>query len=193
MHERRFPGSAAMLQSPERLAFLELEHVVDLCLAAFPAASVLDVGTGGGVFAKGFADRGLKVAGIDVRPDMLEAARRHVPRGEFRLAPAEAIPHKDGAFDLVFLGLVLHETDDRLQALREVRRVARLGAAVLEWPFYLTEYGPPLAHRLEPDEIATLARDAGFAQVEMQTLAYLVLYRLVIGSSRKDGDGWTFL
>lgn len=188
MHERRFPGSAAMLQSPERLAFLELEHVVDLCLAAFPAASVLDVGTGSGLFAKGFADRGLEVTGIDVRPEMLEAAQRHVPQGRFRLAPAEAIPYKDGAFDLAFLGLVLHETDDRLQALREARRVARLGAAVLEFPFRQEDYGPPLVHRLKPDQIATLARDAGFARVEMLPLTHLILYRLAGGSARKVGD-----
>lgn len=188
MHERRFPGTAAMLNSPERLALLEIERVVDLCLASFPAASVLDVGTGSALFAKGFAERGLDVAGIDVRPQMLEAARRHVPRGRFQLAPAEAIPHKDGAFDLAFLGLVLHETDDRLQALREARRVARLGAAVLEWPFSRAEHGPPLAHRLKPDEIASLARGAGFARVEMLSLTHLILYRLAGGTARKDGD-----
>jgi ubiquinone/menaquinone biosynthesis C-methylase UbiE len=177
-----------MLRSPERLAFLQTDLVVDLCLAAFPAISVLDVGTGSGLFAKGFADRGLDVVGIDVRLEMLQVARRQVPQGRFRLAPAEAIPHRDGAFDLAFLGLVLHETDDRLQALREARRVARLGTAVLEWPYYQEEHGPPLAYRLRPDEVATLARDSGFAQIEIFSLAHLVLYRLAGGSARKDGD-----
>ena len=62
MHERRFAGSPGMLHSPERLALLEIERVVSLCLEEFPAASVLDVGTGSGLFAKGFAARGLEVA-----------------------------------------------------------------------------------------------------------------------------------
>jgi SAM-dependent methyltransferase len=188
MHERRFAGSAGMVHSPERLALLEIERVVDLCLEAFPAGSVLDVGTGTGLFAKGFAARGLNVAGIDVSPAMIEAARRQVPQGRFRHAPAEAIPYDDGAFDLVFLGLVLHETDDRLQALQEVRRVARLGTAVLEWPFRQADYGPPLAHRLKPEEIATLAQDAGFSRIETLPLSHLVLYHLAGGSSRKEGE-----
>lgn len=108
MHERRFAGSASMLHSPNRLALLEIECVMGLCLEAFPAESVLDVGTGTGLFAKGFAARGLKVAGMDVNPTMVETARRSVPQARFQQAPAAAISHDDGTFDLAFLGLVLH-------------------------------------------------------------------------------------
>ena len=97
MHERCFAGSAGMLHSPERLALLEIERVVSLCLEAFPAASVLDVGTGTGLFAKGFAAQGLKVAGIDVNPTMLETARRSVPQARFQHAPAEKIPYDETA------------------------------------------------------------------------------------------------
>src|SRR5512139_2313250 len=104
-----------MLRSPERLALLEIEHVIDLCLTAFPAKSVLDVGTGTGLFAEGFVARGLRVAGIDVSPAMIEAARHLVPQARFRHASAEAVPFGDEAFDLAFMGLVLHEADDRLQ------------------------------------------------------------------------------
>jgi ubiquinone/menaquinone biosynthesis C-methylase UbiE len=188
MHERRFAGSAGMLHSPDRLALLEIERVVDLCLEAFPAGSVLDVGTGTGLFAKGFAARGLNVAGIDVNPTMIEAARRLVPQARFRHAPAEAIPYDDGAFDLAFLSLVLHEADDRPQALREARRVARLGVAVLEWPFRQAEYGPPLAHRLRPDEIVALAHKVGFSRIETLPLSHLVLYHLAGGFSRKEEE-----
>ena len=188
MQERRFAGSAGMLNSPERLALLEIERVVGLCLEAFPAASVLDVGTGTGLFAKGFAARGLKVAGIDVNPTMVETARRSVPQARFRHAPAEAIPYDDGAFDLAFLGFVLHETGDRLQALREARRVARMGTAVLEWPFRYAEYGPPLAHRLRPDEIVALAQNASFSRIETLHLSHLVLYHLAGTPSRKEGE-----
>jgi len=34
------------------------------------------------------------------------------------------MPFPDGAFDLVFMGLLLHEADDNLAALREAQRVA---------------------------------------------------------------------
>jgi ubiquinone/menaquinone biosynthesis C-methylase UbiE len=185
MHARRFSGMPAVLDSPQRTALLEVERVVDLCLATFPAQSVLDVGTGTGLFAKGFAARGLKVTGIDVNPNMIEAARRQVPEGRFRQAPAEAIPCGDGSFDLAFLGLVLHETDDRQQALREAGRVARLGAAVLEWPFRQARHGPPQAHRLKPADIMALAQTVGFARVETLPLSHLVLYRLVLGPTQR--------
>jgi SAM-dependent methyltransferase len=180
-----------MLRSPERLALLEIEHVIDLCLAAFPAKSVLDVGTGTGLFAESLLARGLRVSGIDANPAMIEAARSLVPQARFRHASAEAVPYDDGAFDLAFMGLVLHETDDRLQALREVRRVARLGTAVLEWPYRQTEYGPPLADRLKPEELAALAQDAGFSRVETLSLSHLILYLLTGHSGRKgeaEGD-----
>jgi SAM-dependent methyltransferase len=189
IHERRFAGSPEMLRSPGRIEFLEVERVIDLCLEAFAARSVLDVGTGTGLFAEGFAARGLKVAGIDANPAMAEAARRYVSQAEFRQAPAEAIPYPNGAFDLVFLGLVLHETDNRLQALLEARRVARVGVAVLEWPYREEEHGPPLAHRLRSEEVAVLAQATGFSQVETSPLTHLVFYCLSIDSEEeKKGD-----
>lgn len=86
------------------------------------------------------------------------------------------------------MGLILHGADDQLQALREARRVARLGAAVLEWPFYQAEHGPPLAHRFKPEVIATLAQHAGFSRIEALPLSHLVLYQLTGGSSRKEGE-----
>lgn len=188
VHERRFAGGPEMLRSPRRVQFLEVDRVIDLCLEAFAARSVLDVGTGTGLFAEGFAARGLKVAGIDANPAMVEAARRYVSQEEFQQAPAEAIPYPNCAFDLVFLGLVLHEADDRLQALQEARRVARVGVAVLEWPYREGEHGPPLAHRLRPEEVTVLAQATGFSQVETLHLTHLVLYRLSIGlGSAREG------
>jgi ubiquinone/menaquinone biosynthesis C-methylase UbiE len=118
------------------------------------------VGIGPGIFAEGFAAQGLEVIGIDANPAMLEAARRYVPQGWFVLAPAEAIPYPNGAFDLVFLGHILHEADDPLMALQEAWRVARQQVTVLEWPYRQEEHGPPLAHRLMPEKIAELAQAA---------------------------------
>lgn len=178
MHERRFHGKLSMLRSPSRVALLEVERVVTLCLELFPAQNVLDMGTGTGVFAQGFAGQGLTVTGIDANPAMIEAAQGYVPQGHFQLAPAENIPFAGKEFDLVFLGLVLHETDDPLKTLQEAYRVVRLGVAVLEWPYQTEEYGPPLAHRLKPEAVTSLARQAGFQEVEMLPLQHMVLYRL---------------
>ena len=45
--------------------------------------SILDVGTGSGLFAEVFFKRGLEVSGVDANPEMLIAARQFVPKGIF--------------------------------------------------------------------------------------------------------------
>ncbi|MHB9030554.1 MAG: class I SAM-dependent methyltransferase [Candidatus Latescibacterota bacterium] len=166
------------LRRPERLARMELERVVDLSLADAEVHSVLDVGTGNGVFAEAFSLRGKEAAGLDESAEMIESAEKHVPRVVFRVGSAEALPWPDRSFDLVFMGLVLHEVDSSLTALREARRVARTRVAVLEWPYVVQEFGPPLSHRLRPGDITELALSAGFRQFEMILLTSLILYRL---------------
>lgn len=177
MHERHFHGDPARLRAPDRIARLEVERVVDLSLAGIAASSLLDVGTGSGLFAEAFSKRGLEVAGVDDAPEMLDLARAHVPGGDFKRGRAEALPYGDASFDLVFLGLVLHETDPIL-ALREARRVARVRVAIVEWPYHEEEHGPPLEHRLESVTIARLAREAGFAAAEETFLRGAVLFLL---------------
>jgi len=180
IHERRFHGAADRLRSPERIALLEVDRVVSLVLEGLTAATVLDVGTGSAIFAEAFAARGLNAAGIDPNPAFLEAAREHAPDVDFREGIAEAIPYEDGAFDLCFLGHVLHETDDPVAALREARRVSKLKVAVLEWPFREEEIGPPLNHRLAADTILQFAREAGLSHVEHICLAHMDLYRMEV-------------
>ena len=50
-HERRFNGAADRLRAADRVARLEVPRVVALSLAGLTATSVLDVGTGTGIFA----------------------------------------------------------------------------------------------------------------------------------------------
>jgi ubiquinone/menaquinone biosynthesis C-methylase UbiE len=177
-HEKRFAGDIGRLRAPERVERLQVARVTDLCLEGGGLRNVLDVGTGTGLFAEAFAGRGLAVAGVDANAEMIVAAQAYVPTGEFREAPAEALPYPWGAFDLVFLGLLLHESDDAPQVLREARRVARKRVAVLEWAYQESPYGPPLAHRLDPATLMEAIRQAGFAHTETWPLTHLVLYRL---------------
>lgn len=179
-HERRFHGEADRLRSAERIALLEIDRVVALAVADLRAPRVLDVGTGTGLFAEAFAAKGLAVAGIDTNPAMLRAARRFVPSGDFREGAAEAIPYGDKMFDLVFLGHVLHEVDNPVAALEEARRVSTNRVAVLEWPYLEEEQGPPLAHRLNVATVISVAKRAGFGQVEHLKLAHMDLYRMTI-------------
>ena len=178
MNEKLFAGDLARLRAPERVARLEVARVVDLCLEGVGPQNVLDVGTGTGLFAEAFVQRGLAVSGVDTNPAMIEAVQTYVPAGAFRLAPAEALPYPDAAFDLVFMGLVLHESDEPLKVLSEVRRVTRNRVGILEWAYHDESFGPPLAHRVAPEVLAQWGQQAGFLKVETLPLAHLVLYRL---------------
>lgn len=184
MHERRFSGERDRLRAPDRVERMEVDRVVDLVLERWKPASALDVGTGTAVFAEAFATRGLVVTGIDVNPEMVEEASRIVPGGTFCVAPAEELPFENQSIDVVFLGHVLHETDDPIKALREAGRVATKGVAVYEWPPVEEEHGPPLGHRLTIERTDEYARQAGFTIIERPNMRAMVLTLLEKG-------GWT--
>jgi SAM-dependent methyltransferase len=180
MYEKRFEGDISRLRAPERIGRLEVARVVSLCLEGAEFDTVLDVGTGTGLFAEAFAQRGLAVAGVDVNPDMLVEARKYVPTGDFREATAEALPYPDSAFDLVFMGVLLHESDEQLKVLLESWRVARSRVCILEWAYREEEFGPLLAHRLNPLDLKRMFKKTGFTRAETIPLTKLVFYRLSV-------------
>jgi ubiquinone/menaquinone biosynthesis C-methylase UbiE len=164
------------LRNPERLARLEIGRVVGLCLQDPDIQSVLDVGTGTGVFAEAFAAKKLAVTGVDIQKSMLEAARLQVPDAGFLLAPSEHLPFEDRVFDLVFMGLVLHETENAEGAMREAFRVCARRTCVLEWPLEKQPFGPPLSDRLEESVVLGFGRQVGFSASLAVRLEHLVLY-----------------
>jgi len=180
MHEKRFEGNIDQLRAPERIVRLEVDRVVDLCLEGEPAVSVLDVGMGTGLFAGAFSRRAMAVSGIDANPEMVIVSRSYVPDGNFQEGIAEALPYPDRSFDLVFLGLLLHESDEPLKTLTEARRVSGKRVCILEWPYREQPFGPPLAHRLDPEILIGLFNKAGFRKWKVVELTNTSFYRLEI-------------
>ncbi len=175
MRERRFKGEVERLRAPERVALLEVERVVDLCLEGIQAMNILDVGTGSGIFAEAFSNRGKKVTGIDPNPEMIKAVKVFVPSGTFLNGEVEDIPFEENSFDIVFLSHVLHESDDIIKALSESRRVAKQRVCILEWPYKQEESGPPLEHRLKTEDVLAAATRLGYSQMETIQLQNMVL------------------
>jgi ubiquinone/menaquinone biosynthesis C-methylase UbiE len=180
MHERRFQGEIDRLRLPQRLALLEVPRVVNLCLEDIEVHRMLDVGTGSGIFAEAFSKKKISVTGIDPNPEMLQTAKSFVPAGKFQQGIVEKIPFKDKLFDFVFLGHVLHESDDLVKALSECKRCAKQRVAVLEWPYKEEENGPPLEHRLTTERILDTAKQIGFLKVETIQLQHMVFFRFNI-------------
>jgi len=109
---------------------LEFERTIELLLRYLPARplEVLDIGGGPGVYANWLLKRGYSVCLVDPVHRHVEAAR--ALGVEAQLGEAASLEHPDSSVDVVLLmGPLYHLVDerDRLQALREAKRVLRPG------------------------------------------------------------------
>lgn len=158
-----------------------------------PGERVLDVACGTGLAARLAAEavgpEGT-VAGLDPTPGMLEQARSVTPEGiDWYKAPAESMPLPDAAFDVVLCSMGLQFFVDKVQGLREMRRVLAPGGRVVVATPGPT---PPLFQTIEvaladhlgaeascfvqavfsihdPAEARELFAAAGFDKVEIET------------------------
>ena len=144
---------------------------------------LLDVGCGGGVFLRRALQTGCRAVGLDHSREMVRLAhttnadavrdgRLEIVRGD-----AHALPFADGAFTAVSSIVAFLFFADPVAALREMRRVLdreRGRTAIFTTPPELkgTPAAPyPLAtrgHFYEDAELERLAREAGFAEAEVQ-------------------------
>ena len=93
-------------------------------------ATLVDLGTGTGTLACGFAQRGCSVIGLDISAQLLEQAKDLSEQTgleiDFRFAKAEATGLPDDSFDVVTAGQCWHWFD-RLNAVLEVNRILKPG------------------------------------------------------------------
>ena len=115
------------------------ERLVDDGLAT-AGSHILDLGTGTGTLARGFAARGAVVTGLDNAPQQIDEARRIAAQDslsiEFAVAPTEATGQPNRKFDLVVAGQCWRWFD-HAKAAAEVRRVLKPGGhlviAHMDW------------------------------------------------------------
>jgi len=115
-------------------------HLVGFAQVA-EGETVLDVGTGTGVVAVTAARRGARVTGLDLTPELIEAARENAGiSGHGDIAwtegDAESLPYADASFDVV-LSQFGHMFAPRPEvAIAEMRRVLKPGGriAFATWP-----------------------------------------------------------
>ena len=103
-----------------------------------PGSQVADLGSGGGFdsfVASALVGPTGAVIGIDMTPEMLDRSRREADRlglqnVEFRSGLLEELPLYDGWADVVIANGVLNLVADKVQVLREARRVLRPGGVL---------------------------------------------------------------
>ena len=108
-----------------------------------PKQTALDIGTGTGTIARGLAQKGLIVTGVDPAQALLdEAAKLDRDTGvniHYRTGSAESLTEADDSFDLLTAGQCWHWFD-RPKAAQEAKRVlkphGRIIIAHFDWlPF----------------------------------------------------------
>ena len=106
-------------------------------IEAGPADTVLDVATGTGAVARELIrQKGCRVVGVDVSPDMLAEARRRLPpEVELLEVSAERLPWTDGSFDGLTFTYLLRYVADPAATLCELARVVRPGGTVASLEF----------------------------------------------------------
>jgi SAM-dependent methyltransferase len=127
--------AAAYVTSPGHAAGNDLEQIVAWG-GALARARFLDVATGGGNTALALAPLSRHVTAYDVTEPMLRAARgflreRGARSASFVAGDVQALPFRDGAFDVVTCRIAAHHFADVAAAVREVRRVLRPGGSFL--------------------------------------------------------------
>jgi SAM-dependent methyltransferase len=97
--------------------------------------ALIDLGTGPGLLALGFAPYAGRVVGVDPEPEMLAAARAAAARASadvtFVEGRAEDLPEGIGGFDVVTIGRALHWMDHNALGPLFARLVACDGAIVV--------------------------------------------------------------
>jgi SAM-dependent methyltransferase len=95
---------------------------------------ILDLGTGTGHLARTFAKQGCEVAGVDIAPGQIEAAKRLAREQQvevdFSVAPAEHTAQPDSSFDAITANQCLLYFD-LPEAIAEMRRVLRPGGQIM--------------------------------------------------------------
>lgn len=92
----------------------------------------LDVGCGPGALTTALAELlgAENVSAVDPSKPFADVCAGRVPGADVRVAPAEALPFGDAAFDAVLSQLVVNFLSDAPRGLAEMRRVTRPGGVV---------------------------------------------------------------
>ena len=127
---RQFATSAAITAAELTARFVD-------AVEGGPQAILLDVACGPGIVTAGIAAKAKAVVAFDLTPEMLRQAQDRCAKAgvnnvTFQQGNATALPFPDSSFDGVVTRLSVHHFDAADRVLKEMFRVARPGAQLVQ-------------------------------------------------------------
>lgn len=179
-----------VLESPERLQFLNPDVILDK--AGLRNEMVLaDLGCGTGYFTIPASRRVKKVYALDVQQGMLDILRGKIEKQKISnieaiLSEESHIPLPDSSVDVLLMGNVFHELEDRNAILTEVKRILSSNGklVIVDWLKIEMDFGPPVEERLTAENMISICEDNGFDVLE-QSDAGPYNYLLIFGKAEK--------
>jgi ubiquinone/menaquinone biosynthesis C-methylase UbiE len=162
-------------------------------LRAEAGQRVIDIGCGiGGPARYLAAECGVRVTGIDLTPEFIEAAAELAKMSgtadvcDFRVGDALNLPFEDAAFDAGYTQNVSMSVPDKARFFAEAARVLKPGARFVAGEIALGPAGDviypvpwamtaEISHLTTPDETRVLLQDAGFQVEEVHDSTQAVL------------------
>jgi ubiquinone/menaquinone biosynthesis C-methylase UbiE len=143
-----------------------------------PGQSYLDFGCGNGAAAAHLASKlGLKVTGIDVDPEQIEAARSRSGQDtnvRFLAADGTQLPFGDNEFDFVATHMVTHHIPDWQNALQQMLRVLKPNGCLIYKDFALPKWLASIGKKIRPSLGYLTAEDLNrFAQENHLAVVHL--------------------
>lgn len=153
-----------------------------------PGEAVLDLGSGAGfdcfLAARQVGKNG-RVIGVDMTPEMIDAARQNALEGEyqnveFRLGEIEDLPVEDDSIDVILSNCVINLAPDKTAVYREAYRVLKKGGRLAISDMVASGEMPPeirqdldlhsacVAGALEIDELKVILEEAGFQSIQIK-------------------------
>lgn len=179
-----------ILESPERLQFLNPDVILDK-VGLGREMILADLGCGTGYFTIPASRRVKKVFALDIQQGMLDILRdkiekQNISNIEAILSEEARIPLPDSSVDILLMGNVFHELEDRDSILKEAKRILSGNGklAIVDWKKIEMDFGPPVEERLTAEEVISICGDNGFEVLE-QSDAGLYNYLLIFGKTER--------